>query len=216
MRTEEATRVDRPIHVIGCRGCGSTIAESFLALANIPFDREEVDYDAQGSARDRLQALNPLIQIPTLVLPDGSVLTETLAVAAFVHARAPDVGLIPASATLQIPFWRWVTVLVAAVYPTFTYGDSPNKWVQNVEGQAQLRESTDERRKLLWRAIEGECKAPYFLGDTFSAIDVYLAVMSHWRPGLPWFQENTPKLAAVSARVGAMAALRDILSANFE
>ena len=64
----------QPWRMIGCRGCGSAIAEAALVLAGVPFDREEVDYNQKGPARDRLFALNPLGQVPTVVLPDGTVM----------------------------------------------------------------------------------------------------------------------------------------------
>lgn len=204
------------VHVIGCKGCGSTIAEAFLTLGRIPFDREEVNYDEESPARDRLRSLNPLVQVPTLLMPDGSVLTETLAIAVYVNARSPDAGLIPLDERAAVRFWRWATVLVAQVYPTFLYGDDPAKWIASADGQKQLRASTDARRELLLRTLEAECGAPFFLGDTFSAIDVYLGVMAHWRPGLPWFEANTPRIAAVRARVAAFPALRDVWASNLD
>jgi GST-like protein len=43
---------------------------------------------------------------------------------------------------------------VAAVYPTFTYGDEPAKWVEDAKGAKQLRESTDRHRQAQWLRIE--------------------------------------------------------------
>jgi GST-like protein len=206
----------RRILVIGCKGSGSAIAEAFLVLAKLPYDREEVDYDQPGAARDRLAALNALVQVPTLVLPDGSVLTETLAVAVYADRRAPDAGLIPKSDDEQVRFWRWVSFLIGAVYPTFTYGDDPRKWVKHPEGSAELRTSTDEWRKKLLGLLEEACHTPYFLGDTFSALDLYLTVMSHWRPRPAWFAEHAPKIGAVSARVRRQPALAELWSHHFE
>jgi GST-like protein len=213
---EATSATQRSIHVIACKGCGSAIAEAFLTLANLPYEREEIDYAQDSPARERLRALNPLVQVPTLILPDGAVLTETLAIAVFVDTHAPEVGLIPNEMSLRLRFWRWATFLVAAVYPTFTYGDSPEKWVKNADAQRELRASTDERRELLLRALETECQAPYFLGTTFSAIDLYLGVMSHWRPTRPWFEDHAPKIAAASARIAALPELRKVWAANFE
>jgi GST-like protein len=187
--------------VIGCRGCGSAIAEAFLTLANIPFDREEVNYDEPGPARDRLAALNPLVQVPTLVLPDQKILTETLAVAAYAQSQSGDCELIPKDPKLIAQFWRWATFIIAAVYPTFTYGDNTKRWVSDETGSKQLRESTDELRKKLLKVLEGETQEPYFLGNHFSAIDIYLTAMSHWRPGRSWFQNECPRIFALSEKV---------------
>ena len=204
------------LHLIGSKGCGSVIAEAFLTLAKIPFEREEVAYDEESPARDRLFALNPLAQVPTLVLPDGSVLTETLAIADYVNARVPASQLIPPGGSDRTRFWRWATFIVAAIYPTFTYGDSPGKWVENVEGRAELRASTDAWRQKLFLLLETECRSPYFLGDTFSAIDVYLATMVHWRPRRPWFDVNAPRVAAVARRIQSHPELAALFADNFD
>ncbi|HQZ45576.1 MAG TPA: hypothetical protein PK042_05645, partial [Usitatibacteraceae bacterium] len=38
------------------------------------------------------------------------------------------------------PFYRWIAYLVSAVYPTFTFGDDPGKWVGDEAGGKRLRE----------------------------------------------------------------------------
>jgi GST-like protein len=57
-------------------GWGSVLAEAGFALAEIPYRREEVDLQAGGPARDRLFAANPLGQLPTVLMPDGTVLSK--------------------------------------------------------------------------------------------------------------------------------------------
>ncbi len=189
-----------PVRSLGTRGCGNVIAEAFMILGGIDFVREEVDYAKQSPARDELLRLNPLGQVPTLMLEGGRVLTESLAVAAWVDAIAPSAPLVPRATELAPRFWRWATFLVTAIYPTFTYGDAPSKWVPESASRAR-RDSTDELRRKLWGQVERECGEPYFLGRTFSAIDVYLAVMTKWRPGEAWFDEHCPKIAEVARRV---------------
>ena len=203
--------MDGAIVVLGCKGCGNVVAEACLTLAGIPFRYEEVDYDKPGPGRDRLLAANPLGQVPTLLMPDGSVMTETLAIAHLIDALHPGVGLIPREAR----FLRWSTFLVTAVYPTFTYGDSPEKWVADAAAARSLRQSTDEHRKKLMRLLEGECGAPYFLGPAFSLLDLYLFVMTHWRPRQEWYAAECPKITAVAARVAEHPALMPLWRRHF-
>jgi len=202
--------------LIGCKGCGSAIVEFAFAVAGLPYDREEVDYAPDSPTRERLLAVNPLGQVPALVLPHGRVLTETLAMLHYVNDRAPKAGLIPAPIDpAREVFYRWAVFLVAAVYPTFTYGDDPGKWVADAAGAKQLRESTDRHREALWRQVEAEASAPWFLGSRMSAIDLYLAAMTRWRPGAKWFAENAPKLSAIAARAGDLAALAPVVKRHF-
>jgi GST-like protein len=200
--------------VIGSRGCGSVLAEAALALAGIAYDREEVDYTQPGPALDRLRALNPLAQVPTLVLPDGSVMTETAAIALYIDELVPAAGLFPAAGDpLRREALRWLVFLIAAVYPTFTYGDRPERWVGDA-GPA-LHAATSAHRERLWREVEGVTGAPWFLGSRFSMLDVYVTAMTRWEPGRAWFAQSCPKLAAIARVLDDDPRLRALWAANF-
>jgi len=202
--------------LLGCKGCGSAIVECAFAIAGIPLDYEEVDYSAGSPTRDRLLAVNPLGQVPALVLPDGTVMTESLAAIHYVNDLAPKAGLVPPKGdALRVPFLRWSTFIVAALYPTWTYGDEPAKWVEDTHGAKQLRESTDEHRKKLWLQVEEIVGAPYFLGERMTALDLYVANMARWRPGAAWFARNAPKLNAVAQKTSATAKVADVMKRNF-
>jgi len=200
--------------VFGCRGCGSVIVEAALVLAGIAYEREEVDYTRPGPARDRLLAHNPLGQVPTLIMPDGAVMTETCAIALHIDELVPAAGLLPpAGDPLRREALRWLVFLVAAVYPTFTYGDEPEKWVGDA-GPA-LRAATNAHREKLWRQIESAAGSPWFLGARFSMLDVYLSVMTRWRPRRAWFAEHCPRLIAIATALDGDPRLRALWAANF-
>ena len=112
--------------LLGCKGCGNVIVEAAFALARVPLDYEEVDYSTGSPTRARLLEVNPLGQGPTLVLPDGTVMTESLAMIHYLNDLAPKAGLVPPKGdAARVPFLRWSTFIVAALYPTWTYGDEP-------------------------------------------------------------------------------------------
>jgi GST-like protein len=201
--------------VIGTKGCGSVLVEAALVLAGVAYEREEIDYGKPGPELDRLRALNPLGQVPTVVLPDGSVMTESAAIALYLDEQVPAAGLLPPpNDPLRPAALRWLMFLVAAVYPTFTYGDDVEKWVG--DAGPRLRESTEAHRQALWRQVEGAARGPWFLGARFSMIDVYIAVMTHWRPRRAWFAEHAPKIAAIAAALDREPRLRALLAASFD
>ena len=202
--------------LLGCKGCGSAIAECAFALAGVPLDYEEVDYSAGSPTRERLLSVNPLGQVPVLLLPDGTVMTESLAIVHYVNDLAPKAGFIPPKGdALRAPFYRWAVFIVAALYPTWTYGDEPAKWVEDTQGAKQLRESTDEHRKKLWLQVEEIVGEPYFLGARMTALDLYVANMTRWRPGAAWFAKSTPKLNAIAQKTSATAKVADVMKRNF-
>jgi len=208
----DVTVTASPWKLFAHRGWGSAIAEAILAVAGIPYEREDVD---MAGPRERLRAVNPLGQLPTLVLPDGQILTESAAIALYVNDLVPEAGLVPPpGAPERAPFLRWLAFLVAAVYPTFTYGDEPATWTAS--GADELRRSTDDHRMALWRQLEAVAGAPWFLGERFSALDLYVGVMVRWRPGRPWFAAHCPKLDAIGTATEARSEVRAVWSANFD
>jgi GST-like protein len=189
--------------LLAAKGCGSVIVEAALALAGLPHKVEEIAFAEPGPARDRLLALNPLGQVPTLILPGGEVLTESAAMVLHLADRAPHAGLAPLPDDPARPaFLRWLVFLVSAIYPTFTYGDDPSRHVGGETARAELRAGTDAHGQRCWRIMEDAVSpAPWVLGRRSSALDLYVSAMTRWRPRRAWFAEHCPKLHAVALRV---------------
>ena len=141
-------------------------------------------------------------------------MTESAALILYIDGLVPSAGLVPAVKDPQRrDLLRWLMFIVAAIYPTFTYGDDPAKWVkQGIE----LRESTDSHRESLWRLVEGAVLGPYFLGSRSSALDIYVAVMTHWRPGRAWFAENCPRLHTIATAMDRDPRLQQVWKTNFD
>jgi GST-like protein len=199
------------------RGGGSAIVELMLAAAKIPFERIDLEWEDLGPGSATLRNVNPLGQIPTLMLEDRSVLTESAAMTLWIGDRTPEAGLVPAADHAgRATFLRWLAFLVAQVYPTFTYGDVPERWVHSADAGKQLRASTDAWRERLWKQVDLACAAsPWFLGETRTAIDFYLAVMVHWRPRREWFRRECAHIDAVAKRLETDPTFGAILDRHF-
>lgn len=200
----------------GAPGWGSAIAELMLTWCGAPFDMVDVEgFDRPGPARERLLKLNPLAQVPTLVLPTGEVMTESAAIALLLSETYPDAGLAPPPGSPdRARFLRWLVWLTAAVYPTFTYADYPDRWAPEA-GQA-FAWRVDGHRQELWRQFDAELRpGPWCLGDAFSALDIYLIPMTRWRPRRDWFAEHLPRLHAVALAAESLPVLRPVTLRNF-
>jgi GST-like protein len=198
-------------------GSGSAIVEALLELAGLPYAIEATDPWTAGPGRERLRALNPLLQVPTLLLPDGSVMTESAAMVLHILDRAPGAGLAPGAGDAARPaFLRWLLFLVASLYPTFTYGDEPARWVSDAAAGDELRRRTDAYRQGLWRQLEAQLTpAPWCLGGALSALDLYVGVMTRWRPGRSWFAANCPGLHRAAVALDGEARLSAVWRRNF-
>jgi GST-like protein len=196
--------------ILASKGCGSAIAEAALALAGVPYERVELDYDSLANNAALLEH-NPLAQVPTVIAPDGLALAESAAIALIADELAPHAGLLPAIGDPQRrEALRWLVFFVAAIYPTFTYGDNPAKW-----GAGEpLRAATNAHREALWRHVNGVARGPWFLGERFSILDVYVGAMANWRPGRAWFAEHAPKLDAIARAVAREPKLAEVWRVN--
>jgi GST-like protein len=202
--------------LVGNPGCGSAIVQAALELSGLAYEVEMLDIWQPGPERERLFALNPLGQVPVLILPDGRVMTESAAMVLHLSELAPGAGLAPLpSASSRPAFLHWLIFLVAAIYPTFTYGDEPARYVNEQEARDELRAVTDAERQGHWRQIETSISGPWMLGAERSALDLYVWVMSHWRPGRSWFADYCPRLAAIIEAVEGDPRLAAVKTANW-
>lgn len=197
----------------GAPGWGSAISEIMLTMVGEPYQFINIEgFDQPGPQRDRLARLNPLCQVPTLELDDGEIMTESAAIALWLLDRHPQFAPEPGSKPRQ-QFWRLLVWLVANVYPTFTYGDYPERWV--TESPASLTDSTNRYRETLWRWLETQLHhAPYAFGERLTLIDAYWPAIRIWRPRPNWFAAETPKLNALADRVCERPELQHVLRAN--
>jgi GST-like protein len=222
---DRCTGIDRSIPQQGrnamyrlfCRaGWGSVLVEAQLALYSLEFTLEEVDdLFASTDARERLGAINPVAQLPTLVLPDGSVMTESAAITLHLAEVTGSALLVPPPSAPDRPrFLRWLVFLVANLYPCFTFADEPGRFVPEAAA-AEFRSAVDRHAERLWRIVEREAGTPWFLGERFSALDLYTAVMTHWRPRRAWFAEHGPRLHAIALGTESRPDLAATWSRNF-
>jgi GST-like protein len=208
----------KPYLLFTSRGCGSVLVEAMLELARLPYEREEHAFETLGPANERIRRFNALGQVPTLVLPDGSVMTESAAIALYLAERAPTARLAPAlEDPARAQFLRWLVFLVADVYATYYYADKPQQFVSDPAGATELAERIAEHRKNLWRIVERAIEpAPWFLGKQLSALDVFVCVMTRWTPKREWFATECPKLMAIATAVDAKPELQAVWERNFK
>lgn len=202
--------------LFGQPGWGSVLVETQLVFYRLPYRLEEVgDLLHSAEARAKLTALNPLAQTPTLLLPDGRAMTESAAITLHLADITGATTLVPGPHEAErVAFLRWLVFMVANIYPTFTYADIPDRFVP-AECAKAFRTNVNAYAHRLWAQMEGEAAAPWFLGERFTAIDIFIATMTRWRPQRPWFAANRPRLHAIAERTEAHPDLAPTWRRNF-
>jgi len=107
----------------GAKGSGSAAIEAALTLAGVRFRSVKAATWEPGPGLRKLKRVNPLAQIPTLVLDDGTVMSESAAILIWLGVRYPKAGLLPAKPAQAI---RGLVFLAANCYAAIGIIDYPS------------------------------------------------------------------------------------------
>ena len=199
----------------GCRGCGSAAIEALLELAGLDYRRHLYDWDDR-LGWDRLRAVNPLAQVPTLVLDDGSVLTESAGIALWIAASHPAARLLPDDPGERALVFRWVVSFATNVYVPIIVGDFPERWV-DAPASESVKAHALRRLQDAWRSFDAAiAPSPYLVGDRLSVLDVYAAMISRWRPGRAWIAEHCAKATGAILLTEADPRVAAVWARNFD
>lgn len=205
-----------PYELWSAPGSGGGIIEAMLALAGASVRVIDAPPWEDGPHLERLRQVNPLGQVPVLILPDGTVMTESGAIVLLLGERHPDTHMVPTTDDPRRPvFLRWLFFLTASVYATFRYDDYPERWVTDAPARQELHRRVGEARKDMLRQLDAAADAPYFLGDRMTALDLYIAMMNRWKPNTDWYAEHCPRLTSIARRVEADPRLTPIFTRHF-
>lgn len=202
------------------RGWGSALIEAQLAWYAMPVELVEIgDVFRDAGARDDLIRINPAGQVPALILPDGRMMTESAAITLYLADLAGRADLVPEPAAPERAYFlRWLIFIVAQIYPCFTFGDAPARYVSDPKAQEEMQQRIFARAEQMWRALGAAAApdGPWFLGDRLSALDLYLGVMTYWEPGPDWFRAHLPRVHAIGQAVRDEPRLAPVFAANFD
>ncbi len=202
----------------GKKGAGSAAVETALALAHAPYRMIETASWEQNDDFAGLLERNPLGQIPTLVLDDGSAMSESAAILIHLGLVHPESGLLPIDVAVRAQVVRGLVFIAANCYAAISIIDVPERWCENADGdeavQQRIRAGTRARLHRHWEMFADVFPAhPWLSGERIGALDLLAAVVSKWsgaRKHLeahrPAFHETLlhieahPEVAAVFAR----------------
>lgn len=194
----------------GDKGSGSAPVEMALAEAGAEFELRDVPLEGDHQLRAEYLALNPMGRLPTLVLPGGMVMTESLAILVTLADLHPDSGLLPPPGELgRATALRWMALLAGEFYPHVTRYDYPERFGVTADQAQALKWRAQEMGREVMGLVEreagltGDRAAPFLLGARFSVADLYLAVLSRWMGGRVWTAENLPKLEVLARAVAS-------------
>ncbi|KAA0982984.1 glutathione S-transferase [Pseudomonas sp. ANT_J12] len=198
----------------GHQNSGAAAIEAALELCAIPY--RFINVAGAAEATHALEKLNPLKQIPTLELPDGSILTESAAILIHLGLTFPSSGLLPDDPAERDQAIRGLVYIVSNCYAAIGIIDYPERWLAEADESSRENLMAGARARLhwSWEVFADQFSGELYLNDeTPGALDVLAAVVTRWagtrehlrstRPGFfAWLTriDRHPTLAPVFAR----------------
>jgi GST-like protein len=194
-------------HVLyGHQGSGSAAIEIALDIAGIPHRIVSAATWDEKSALDELRKVNPLQQIPALVFPDGTVMTESAAILIELGLRHPRSGLLPAEPKARARSIRGLVYVAANCYAAIGVIDYPERWCEDCDEDTRKRIIAGTRARLhqLWERFADQFDASAWLsGDQLGALDVLAGTVSKWSGARKHLEQHRPALHALLQRIDA-------------
>lgn len=182
-------------------GSGGFVAEAALVKAGAPHKVVTVDTAKGEQNRPEFVAINPMRQVPVLVLPDGTVLTESAGIAVHLANVFPDKGLAPRPGTsAHGTFLRWMFFMAANLYEGDLRYFYPERYTTNPDGIPGVKSAGAAHMKKSFAVVEAALTpGPFLCGSDLTLAEVYLAMVMDWSPE----SIAAPRLLAVRAAVAA-------------
>ncbi|MFY0613617.1 MAG: glutathione S-transferase family protein [Hyphomicrobiaceae bacterium] len=194
-------------------GSGGFAVEAALTLAGQAFELITIESVPSTPLPESFREINPWRQVPVLVLPDGSKMTETGAMLIYIATRYPGIDVGPEPGTpAAAQLMRWVVFLSANVYEATIRRAYPERYTTDAAGADGVRAAAVRRNDAAFALLGDQLAASGFLaGADMSAADVYLAMLYAWHPG-----EKNAACVALTHKVAAHEAIAPLWQRNFD
>ena len=192
----------------GAKGSGAAAPEAALRIADVPFRWVEAASWEPGPGLEELKRVNPLAQIPTLVLDDGTVLTESAAILIMLGLRYPKSGLLPAEPAQAI---RGLVFIAANCYAAIGIIDYPARFCADCDKatEERIRAGTKARLHQYWDMFADQFGS-HMNPDKPGALDLLAATVSRWSGARAHLKEHRPAFHAMLEKIEAHPHIADI------
>ena len=181
-------------------GSGGFVVEAALTLAGAPFELVELDSKPGTPLPESFRNTNPWRQLPTLILPDGTVMTETSAILVQLALSFPDRRLAPPPGTpAHGAFLRWTVFANVNLYEAVVRRGYPFRYTDDPEGHDALRSAAIRRMGEALALIDAHVEGTFLLGEEMCVADIYIAMFLVWYRG----DIEAPRLTRIADAVRA-------------
>ena len=174
------------------------------------YEAVRIDIVAGENFSPDYKKIHPYGRVPALKLPDGRAVFESAGLVMYLADRHREAGLAPApQAPERAVFYQWLLFMADSLYPSYNRFYRCERYAASPQAQAEVRDSAVQTRAEQWQVIEQILQyQAWLLGDTFSAADIYLMMLTTWDEdpeGLAGRCPNVMRVAGAAAERPATA-----------
>lgn len=174
---------------------GSVAVEALLAACGADYKVIVLNRKPDGAFEDFFHAINPKAEVPTLVLPDGSVMTESAAMMIYICEQYPQAGFAPLPGEPgRAQFLRWQVYLAAALYGSDLRLFYPQRFTTDANGAEGVKAKAAEMMAQEFAIYADALGDRSFMLGRLSAVDIYAAMLCTWAPDMGALFATHPNL----------------------
>ena len=201
----------------GYPASGSGAVEVALVAAKIPFEMKELDAEGGELEGEAFLAINPRGQVPTLIHPDGSVITEVPAILLHLADAHPGCGLAPPpGSSARAQHDRWLAFAHANCYEAVLrlfYADRYTTDPAQAEPVSKAALAYVIRHlNMMADAME---TGPFMFGEEPMAVDYLVWILTTWLVEED-LSDLDPKILALGEAMAARPDLKEVVARNTE
>ncbi len=191
-------------------GACSLSPHIILRETGIDFSLVKVDLAAKKTeAGDDYLEINAKGQVPALVLDDGSLLTEGVAIVQFLADKVPDRQLLaPAGSMTRYHTLEWLNYIASELHKGFSPLFNP---ATPEEYKAIARKALAKKLQYVNEELNDK---QWLMGLRFSVADAYLFTVLRWAYGVKLEMNGLSNIEAFMERMKARPAVAAALAAE--
>ena len=166
-------------------GACSFVPHVLLEMSGTNFEPTMVKLHKGEQYNEDYKLLNPRSQVPVLV-HDANVITQIVAITLYLDMLFPGQHFLPTAHLARAQALSTFAWMNNTVHPTFTHIFMPQKFTEQAEAQAAIKQhAVAQYRGLLADlqalvAQKNEAGQPWLAGTHFGPLDAYALTLTRW------------------------------------